>query len=268
MLSPVGRLPSQVYWRRRVVLVGFVLVAALLAGWFLLGGDSGASGDADSAASQTTAAATSAQPSGQGGRPGLEEVVPPLIPAAPDESGAPGGSGAPGESGAPGGSGAPAGAPAPAPDPGAAPGPAPPGAPAPPAPPAEPGPCPDEAIGLAVGAEFGSYAAGSKPVLGLNVTNLSPVPCYRDLDLALQTWGLFAADGTRLWGSNDCYPEPSVANSQLLAPGQVVTFTIVWSGLTSEPTCTVPRQVLGPGTYQLRGYLGNLVSPFVPLVLT
>ncbi len=236
MLHPIGRLPPQVYWRRRLLLIGMVILLSLAAGWFFLGG---ASGDPDGTPADPSAeAGSSEEPTGDGPLTALEQVVPSLVPA---------------DSVEPPGAGAPAGGATPAP------------APAPT--PAEPGPCPDEAIGLTVGAESPQYAVGSKPLLGLNITNVSAVPCLRDLDVALQTWGLFAVDGTRLWGSNDCYPEPSVPNVALLQPGQVVNFTIIWSGQTSEPACTQPRQTLGPGTYILRGYLANLVSPDVPLVL-
>lgn len=233
MLHPIGRLPSQIYWRRRLLLVGIVVALAFAAGWFFIGG---ASGEADGVATDVPTETTSRSPSEEQALPGLEQIVPSLVPAEAADSGTPAAGSTP--------------APAPVPEP------------------VEPGPCPDEAIGLTVGSEFPEYAAGSKPLLGLNVTNIGAVPCLRDLDLALQTWGLFAADGTRLWGSNDCYPEPSVPSSTLLAPGQVVTFSIIWSGQTSEPTCTAQRQELGPGAYILRGYLGTVLSPDVPLVLT
>jgi len=234
VLSPIGQLPPSVYWRRRLTLLGLVLVLSLGAGWFFL---AGAAGDPGEEAADPTTEASSPEPAGGALVPGLEQIVPSLAPAGTAEPTTP-----------------PDGAAA---DPAAE-----------PVEPVEPGPCPDEAIGLAVGSEFGTYAAGSKPLLGLNVSNLGAVPCFRELDAALQTWGLFAADGTRLWGSNDCFPEPSVSNIPLLQPGQVVTFTIIWSGRTSEPSCTVPRQTLGAGSYILRGYLGNLVSPDVPFVLT
>ncbi|MDQ3505994.1 MAG: MucR family transcriptional regulator [Actinomycetota bacterium] len=233
MLHPIGRLPSQVYWWRRLLLVGIVLAISFAAGWFFVGG---ASGDSDGTAAGESTAATAEQPSDQQALPNLEQIVPSLVPAESADPGTSAGN-----------------------DPAAA---------TAVAEPAEPGPCPDEAIGLTVGSELGQYAAGSKPLLGLNITNIGTVACFRDLDRALQTWGLFAADGTRLWGSNDCYPEPSLPDAQLLQPAQVVTFTIIWSGQTSEPSCTADRQTLGPGSYILRGYLGTVLSPDVPLVLT
>ncbi|MGI8651487.1 MAG: MucR family transcriptional regulator [Geodermatophilaceae bacterium] len=237
MLRPIGQLPPQIYWRRRLLLIGIVLVVSFAAGWVFIGG---ASGDPEGAQTAASTQSTARPPLDEQALPGLEQVLPSLVPPTSAASDTPDAGSTP----------VPAPAPAPAPAP------------------VEPGPCPDEAIGLTVGSEFPDYAAGSKPLLGLNVANIGAVPCLRDLDLALQVWGLFAADGTRLWGSSDCYPEPSVPNVVLLQPGQVVTFTIIWSGLTSEPTCSVDREALGPGSYILRGYLGAVLSPDVPLVLT
>lgn len=231
MLHPIGQLPSQVYWRRRLLLVGIVVAVSFATGWFFIGG---ASGNSDGTGADESSAAISEQPTGEQALPNLEQIVPSLVPAEEADPGTPAGSETTTTA---------------VPEP------------------AEPGPCPDEAIGLTVGSESGQYASGSKPLLGLSIANIGAVPCFRDLDRALQTWGLFAADGTRLWGSNDCYPEPSLPDAQLLQPAQVVTFTIIWSGQTSEPSCTVARETLGPGSYVLRGYLGTVLSPDVPLVL-
>ena len=221
-------------------MAGIVLALAISAGWFFIGGASGDPGSGDA----ETAAATSSAPADDSALTGLERVVPSLVPVELAD---------------------PANPPA---DPAATGAPAEGAAPAEPAAPVEPGPCPDAAIALAVGAEFGQYEVGSKPRFGLNVTNIGAVACIRDLDAALQTWGLFALDGTRLWGSNDCYPSPSIPTPAVLQPGQVVAFSIIWSGKSSEPTCSVQRQLLGPGTYVLRGFLGVLVSPDAGLVLT
>ncbi len=238
MLHPIGRLPSLVYWRRRMLLAGIVFVLALSAVWFFSGG---ASGDPGASATDAALPSTAASTSGEQQLTGLEQIVPSLVPSAPADPFDPVASGVPAEGTVP----VPATTAA-----------------------VEPGFCPDEAIALSVGAEFGQYAAGSKPRLGLNVTNISAVACIRDLDLALQTYGLFATDGTRLWGSRDCYPDRSVPTPQLIQPGQVVAFSIIWSGKTSQPTCSMQRELLGPGNYILRGYLGNLVSPDIALVLT
>ena len=53
------------------------------------------------------------------------------------------------------------------------------------------------------------------------VTNTSAVPCTRSLDNGLQEVVLLDAAGTRVWGSNDCFPEVS-SDPRTLAPGEAV----------------------------------------------
>ncbi|WP_089335778.1 MucR family transcriptional regulator [Blastococcus mobilis] len=127
------------------------------------------------------------------------------------------------------------------------------------------GPCTDEMLGLEVRTP-GSAAVGSKPTFELAVANVSAVPCVRALDKGLQEIVMFDGAGTRVWGSNDCFPEAS-SDPRTLAPGEVVTLPIVWGGLTSEPTCTAPRGAPPPGTYVLRGRLDTKVSSDASITL-
>jgi hypothetical protein len=128
------------------------------------------------------------------------------------------------------------------------------------------GPCSDAMLSLAVHAPT-SVAVGSRPEFDLVVTNVSPVPCVRALDKGLQEVVLLDLAGSRIWGSNDCSPETS-ADQRTLAPGQAVSFPVLWAGLTSEPTCTAPRVAPGAGSYLLRGRLDTLVGPDTPVTLT
>jgi hypothetical protein len=127
-------------------------------------------------------------------------------------------------------------------------------------------PCSDDMIALAVRTPP-TVAAGSKPTFELLVSNVSAVPCVRVLDKGLQELVLLDPAGNRLWGSNDCFPEAS-SDTRTLAPGETVTFPIVWSGLSSEPTCTAARAPLPPGSYLLRGRLDTKVSADVPVGIT
>ena len=127
-------------------------------------------------------------------------------------------------------------------------------------------PCSDAMIAVDVRGP-GSAPAGSGPTLELVVTNVSPVPCVRVLDKELQEIVLLDPAGVRLWGSNDCQPESS-DDVRTLAPGEQVAFPLVWSGLSSEPTCTAARTALPPGQYVLRGRLETKPSPDTPLALT
>ena len=140
--------------------------------------------------------------------------------------------------------------------------------PVPPAPPAAPAPgdpCTDDMTSLEVRTPP-AVALGSKPTFELLVGNVSAVSCVRILDKGVQELVLLDPAGTRIWGSNDCFPEVS-ADSRTLAPGEVVTFPVLWGGLTSEPTCTAARVNPAPGSYLLRGRLDTKTSADVPLVL-
>jgi hypothetical protein len=127
------------------------------------------------------------------------------------------------------------------------------------------GPCTDEMLALEVRTPAG-VAVGSKPTFELAVTNVSATPCVRSLDKGLQEIVMFDAAGNRVWGSNDCFPEAS-SDPRTLAPSEVVILPLVWGGLTSEPTCTAPREAPAPGTYVLRGRLDTKVSPDASLTL-
>jgi hypothetical protein len=109
-------------------------------------------------------------------------------------------------------------------------------------------------------------ALGSKPTIELVVQNTSEVPCVRSLDKALQEVVLFDTRGTRVWGSKDCFPE-AAPDSRTLAPGATVSLPLVWSGLTSEPTCTAARTTPAAGNYVLRGRLDTERSPDTPITL-
>jgi hypothetical protein len=126
-------------------------------------------------------------------------------------------------------------------------------------------PCSDDMIDLAVRAPA-SVAAGSTPTFELVVTNTSAVPCQRALDKGLQELVLLDGGGTRVWGSNDCFPEAS-SDTRTLAPGEVVVFPVVWGGLTSEPTCTAARTPPAPGNYVLRGRLDTKTSADTAITL-
>ena len=128
------------------------------------------------------------------------------------------------------------------------------------------GPCTDAMIGVAVRAPA-SAAVGSKPTFALVVANVSAVPCLRALDKGLQEIVLLDAQGHRVWGSNDCFPEAST-DHRMLAPHQVVTFPIVWGGLTSAPGCKAPRARPHPGAYVLRGRISSRTGPNTPFRLT
>ena len=127
------------------------------------------------------------------------------------------------------------------------------------------GPCTDEMVGLEVRAPA-SAVLGSKPTFEIAVANLAAVPCVRALDKGLEEIVLLDPAGNRVWGSNDCFPEAGT-DLRTLAPGEVVVIPLVWGGLTSEPTCTAPRDTPAPGPYLLRARLDTKVSADAPITL-
>ncbi|WP_431410921.1 hypothetical protein, partial [Enterococcus faecalis] len=88
------------------------------------------------------------------------------------------------------------------------------------------GPCTDDMLGLEVRTP-GQVAVGTKPTFELVVVNTASVPCVRALDKQLQELVMVDAARTRVWGSNDCFPESS-SDQRTLAPGEAVVFPIVW----------------------------------------
>jgi hypothetical protein len=133
--------------------------------------------------------------------------------------------------------------------------------------PAEGGPCSDDMISVEVRSDPSATPAGSEPTFHLVVTNIASVSCVRPLDKGLQEIVLLDGAGTRLWGSNDCFPEAS-SDARTLAPGEAVDFPVLWSGLGSQPGCAGDRTQLAPGEYVLRARLDTKTSPDAALTLS
>ncbi len=69
-----------------------------------------------------------------------------------------------------------------------------------------------------------------------------------------------------MWSNLDCAP----SNETLVKtfnPGEQVTTEVTWTGMGSAPNCPLPRQPIGPGTYNLVVQLGNLRSATMPFVI-
>ena len=81
--------------------------------------------------------------------------------------------------------------------------------------------------------------------------------------LAAYVYGL---DNNRLWSNLDCAPSNETL-VKTFQPGEQVTTEVTWTGMGSAPNCPLPRQPIGPGTYNLVVQLGNLRSATVPFIL-
>jgi hypothetical protein len=252
MIEPNGPLPQSVYWRRRAFAAGVSVLAVVLLAW-IIGGLVEAD---DQHPVQGTASASVVRAStGPDGRVTSARVsAPPSSPGPDDPRGSV--SASP-KTAAPSQGGQPTVKPAPVPTTTAKPAP----------PPGPPQPCQDPTVKVTAMPDAPSYPVGAKPLLRLQIVNVGPVPCTRDVSRKLREILVLGADGSRLWSSNDCYGPPE-QDVRVLAPKEAVAFTLNWAGRTSAPGCPVDRKTVPAGVYQVVGKLGTLTGAPVPLTLT
>jgi hypothetical protein len=244
VLQPVGPLPATIYWRRRAAAIVATVLVLVLAVWLvvsLTGGSGPGPAAQQSALSSSTTDPTTSTTAPTTPTPTTTTPTPTTTTSAATTT-----------------------TQAPVPAPTTAP-----AAPVAPAPaPATPAACPDAAVGLTAQVAAPSYAVGEQPVFRILITNTSAAACTRDLDAGLQQVLVYSADGaTRLWSSNDCFPGKSV-DVPVLNPGEVKTYSVKWSGTTSEPTCQADRTVVPAGSYTVVVTLGGLSSPPLPFTIT
>ncbi|GAA3950721.1 hypothetical protein [Gordonia caeni] len=237
MIEPQGPLPTEVYWKRRLLAVGAAVVAVALVIALIIWAST--SGDDDPAA--TPAAATSSaldadpveEPAESSAAPESGETpVPPSSAPESESEGAP--------------------------------------AQTPPSEGAEAAQCSDQALSVVLYTDKPTYTKGDQPVFTVVMTNGGLAPCSRDVGKAAQNVVVRSLDGTRtLWSAQDCAPDKTV-NNQVLTPGQQVSDNITWSGTTSSPGCDKPRVAIPVGAYQAIAKVGakesapitfNVVAP-------
>jgi hypothetical protein len=221
-LEPRGPLPSQIYWRRRGLAIGIVLVViAIVAGvsFAIFGGGSDPK-------------PVSAPTASEGQVPQPENKTPVVAPAQPN--------------------------------PGVTPTPT--AAVMPPPILKEGDDCPDSTLAVKGITNQPQYVIGDQPKFTMVVTNIGLVACKRDVGAAVLAAYVYSLDNKRLWSNLDCAP----SNETLVKtfnPGEQVTTEVTWTGMGSAPQCPLPREPIGPGTYNLVVQLGNLRSAAVPFIL-
>ncbi len=136
-----------------------------------------------------------------------------------------------------------------------------------PPPPLKPGDdCPDSGLAVKGITSEPRYVIGDQPKFTMVVTNIGLTSCQRDVGAAVLSAYVYTLDNKRLWSNLDCAP----SNETLVKtfnPGEQVTTEVTWTGMGSAAQCPLPRQPIGPGTYNLVVQLGNLRSATVPFVL-
>jgi hypothetical protein len=127
--------------------------------------------------------------------------------------------------------------------------------------------CPDSTLAVKGITNEPRYTIGDQPKFTMVVTNIGLVGCQRDVGAAVLSAYVYTLDNKRLWSNLDCAP----SNETLVKtfnPGEQVTTEVTWTGMGSAPQCPLPRQPIGPGTYNLVVQLGNLRSATLPFALT
>ena len=126
--------------------------------------------------------------------------------------------------------------------------------------------CPDSNLAVKGVTNAPQYVIGDQPKFTMVVTNIGLVACKRDVGAAVLAAYVYSLDNKRLWSNLDCAP----SNETLVKtfnPGEQVTTEVTWTGMGSDPQCPLPREPIGPGTYNLVVQLGNLRSAAVPFAL-
>jgi hypothetical protein len=227
-LEPHGPLPSQIYWRRRALALGIaVLVIGVIAAVVVMVVMNSTGSDKNAQPGPTPAAGPTPLP---GENP---EVKTPVMPPAQQ-------------------------APPPTPTPTAA--------VMPPPVLNEGDDCPDSTLAVKGITNEPQYVVGDQPKFTMVVTNIGLVACQRDVGAAVLAAYVYSLDNTRLWSNLDCAPSNETL-VKTFQPGEQVTTEVTWTGMGSAPECPLPRQSIGPGTYNLVVQLGNLRSAAVPFIL-
>ena len=226
-LEPHGPLPTQIYWRRRALALGIAVLVVGVIAAVVVTIVVNTGGETKNADSPSPAVAPTPLP---GENPEVKTpVVPPAVSAPPPTQ-------------------------------------TPTAAVAPPPVLQEGDDCPDSTLAVKGITSQPEYVVGDQPKFTMVVTNIGLVACKRDVGAAVLAAYVYALDNTRLWSNLDCAP----SNETLVKtfnPGEQVTTEVTWTGMGSGPGCPLPRQPMGPGTYNLIVQLGNLRSAAMPFIL-
>nr|WP_206037772.1 hypothetical protein [Rhodococcus sp. HNM0569] len=241
-MEPQGPLPPEIYWRRRALAIGVIVVVLILLVW-LVSSIRGGSADPETAAAESSAvptmsatATTSADSSGASGASGGSGGGSEPAGESPENSSATATTSTSGS-----------------------------------AAPVAPGQCADQSLAIKVSPSKPTYGADEEPEFTTVVTNIGSTACERDLAGGFQQVVVSSLDGAqRLWSSTDCFPQAD-PDIRKLDPGQQAAFTVKWSGKTSTPECATEqdpqRDAVSAGAYSVVGQLGALRSAPEPFNL-
>ncbi len=232
-LEPRGPLPTEIYWRRRGLAAGIVVVVVGIAAAAVVAFVGGSAG---------------AKPA-NAAKPGSAQSQPAAPPPQASASPAPEGN--------------PTVVPTQGPNPES---PTPTAAVQPPPVLKEGDDCPDSTLAVKGLTNAPQYFIGDQPKFTMVVTNIGLVSCKRDVGAAVLAAYVYSLDNKRLWSNLDCAPSNETL-VKTFTPGEQVTTAVTWTGMGSSPHCPLPRPAIGAGTYNLVVQLGNLRSFPVPFIM-
>jgi len=243
MRLTVGPLPPAVYWRRRAVVLGGLLLALLLTFQACNVSRAGSDGDADRAAAPTQTPSPTPAPTPTLLTPRTGAPPTPSREAREDRAEPSAGGEAGNEDDDE------------------------PAAPEQPAAP-EDGTCADEQLRITAESEQTTFQRGQYMTFTIKIKNVSDRTCRADVGADVQELRLVAGDGdTKVWSSDDC--GAATGNDvREFVPGFERAYFVTWNGRSSSACAAnaADGPVPAHGKYQLVGRLGDNLSD--PLVLT
>lgn len=222
MFHPLGHQPPSVYWRRRLVVLGSLVLLVVLVVLTVDAVTSGKDGPARGSSLSTHAARTPSTPSTHAPATHTSAHTSAGSKSSTSKSSTPNSSTS--KSGSSSSSAAPL-------------------------------PCAAKDLAVSAVAGQTSYHVGDQPLLEMQVVNTGAQPCVEDLadrDVELRVYN----GESRVWGSHDCQIQPG-SDERTLGVNMPVRVQITWSGLTSQPKCAGTRQRVGAGTYTLYAVLAG-----------
>jgi hypothetical protein len=234
MKLTVGSLSPGVYWRRRAVVLGGVLIMLIITTYAC----SGQSGAGQNKSAQNGKGVASSSPG-----PSVQATLPLVLTPSPGEVT----TGAPPFGNNQGAGGGGAGATGSAPSGGAS------------------SQCTDSEIAVTPNAEPSPVRQGQHAKLYLRVRNVSTRACVRDVGAQMQELYIQQQDRTTVWTSDKCAARKGDF-VVTFAPNQLEEYALDWDGKATNQGCD-NRPPLAPGTYKLYARVGSKISEPVALTI-
>lgn len=231
----VGPLPAAVYWRRRAMVLGALLVAVLMVTLVVRGTGSGGAQNAASSSTSATPGGSAAPSVAPEASPTPDGVIVPASEVTASPTAEPG-------SGAGDGDGE-----------------------------VDPAQCTDAEIKVTAKPADASLKRGTDLLITLLIKNVSKRTCTRDVGADLQELRILKST-EKIWSSDDC-GGPRGHEVRQFPPNHERSYTVVWNGKSSS-ACekSIKRVPDGPvppaGEYRLYARVGTAISASVTLKLT